>query len=223
MTTGAARRLSESAALAPEIAVDAAADALRANTSRDHAEVLARTLRALAQSVASMDAKTTREALGATSDYEALLLMLQQPRSLASLVKSRGQDPLLAAHIRGLANRSQLMQAEGGIVSASTAMQLLGISPQALYRRRKSGKILAVTAGRREWVYPCWQFTEAGMLPGLETVLRELRAHDPWMQLAFMVNGNTRLGGHSPLERLREGRVQDVVEAARMYGEIGAA
>jgi hypothetical protein len=54
-------------------------------------------------------------------------------------------------------------------------------------------------------------------------VLGALGSHDSWMQLAFLLGGSARLGGLSPLAALRQGRVDDAVEAARAFGEHGAA
>jgi hypothetical protein len=72
-------------------------------------------------------------------------------------------------------------------------------------------------------VYPVWQFSQGGTLPGLEEVLTELRGHDPWMQVIFMLSENTRLSGLAPLHELRHGHVDEVRRAARMLGEHGAA
>ena len=46
---------------------------------------------------------------------------------------------------------------------------------------------------------------------------------DPWMQTAWMIDSNIRLNGRSPLELLREGNLELVIDAAKIYGEQGAA
>jgi len=43
------------------------------------------------------------------------------------------------------------------------------------------------------------------------------------MQHVFMVGRNTRLDDRTPLARLREGRLNEVLKAARAFGEHGAA
>jgi hypothetical protein len=43
------------------------------------------------------------------------------------------------------------------------------------------------------------------------------------MQLTFFLNANDRLNGSRPLDMLRSGKVEPVLEAAASYGEHGAA
>jgi hypothetical protein len=72
-------------------------------------------------------------------------------------------------------------------------------------------------------VFPAWQFTDHGTIPGLERVLLALTDHDEWMQNVFFINPNTRLSGRRPLDLLREGEIQEVLDAAREFGQHGAA
>jgi hypothetical protein len=77
---------------------------------------------------------------------------------------------------------------------------LLGISRQAVDLRRASGKLLAIDLGLRKNLYPRWQFTEEGILAGLEETLAVLRegATTPWSCLRFFLSGNLRLGWRAP-------------------------
>ena len=129
-------------------------------------------------------------------------------RELAELQSTARKAPrsLLDALLRTL---------EAGEEAASA----LGITRQGVDKRRRAGRLLAVTVGRRGYLYPAWQFTSGGVLPGLEQVLAALRDHDSWMQLAYMVNPNTALGGRTPLVELRDGNLAAVLRAARTYGE----
>jgi hypothetical protein len=43
------------------------------------------------------------------------------------------------------------------------------------------------------------------------------------MQNVFFVSPNTRLGGRRPLELLRDKKVSEVIEAAKDFGQHGAA
>jgi hypothetical protein len=167
-----------------------------------------------------MDERALGDAAGAPSDYAVLLRALEQPEALAVL---RQQDLLAPARLRGLREREKLLQAEGGTVGVDEAAALLGISRQAVDKRRRAGKLIGLTLGRRGYVYPVWQFSQGGTLPGLEEVLTELRGHDPWMQTIFLLSENTRLSGLVPLHELRHGHVDEVRRAARMLGEHGAA
>ncbi len=61
------------------------------------------------------------------------------------------------------------------------------------------------------------------MIPGLEAILTSLPEQDPWMQAAFVLSGDPRLNGATPLDELRRGSIDAVRRAAAGYGEHGAA
>lgn len=132
-------------------------------------------------------------------------------------------DPLAKARLRGHVAMRELLSADGGALTASQMADLLGISRQAVDKRRKAGQLLAVELPKRGLLYPAWQLTEAGApLAGLVDVLAQLREHDPWAQARFFVTGSDRLDGQRPLDVLREGALEPVLEAARAFGEHGA-
>lgn len=54
-------------------------------------------------------------------------------------------------------------------------------------------------------------------------MLDALKPHDPWMRHIFMVSRNTRLNDGTPLEAVRQGRLNDALKAAQAFGEHGAA
>jgi hypothetical protein len=80
-----------------------------------------------------------------------------------------------------------------------------------------------LTQGKRGYSYPSFQFEDGKTITGLEKVLGELKDLDPWMQMVFFTAPNERLGGKTPLEKLRKDLVSDVMAAASGYGEQGAA
>ncbi len=132
-------------------------------------------------------------------------------------------DPLARARTRGLLAQREMLGVEGPPVAVGQVAQHLRISRQAVDKRRQAGKLLAVSPGSRSFLYPGWQFTETGVLTGLQGTLQALAAHPPWACLRFFVTGNHRLGGKRPLDLLREGRVEKVLKAAKAFGEHGAA
>jgi hypothetical protein len=180
----------------------------------------ARALNAVARIVAEGEEQYLVAAAGAPSDYDVLLQILERPEALAVL----NAGPLAAAKLRGLRIRERLLNVEGGTISSSEAASLLGISRQAVDKRRRANQLLGLSIGRRGYAYPVWQFdSRAGTLPGLVDVLAELKDHDPWIQAAFMLNPNARLDGSLPLDALRQGDTESAKRAARAYGEHGAA
>lgn len=108
------------------------------------------------------------------------------------------------------------------MLSAAKAAGILTISRQAVEKRRKAGRLIGVSLGRRGFGYPLWQFSERGTLPYLETILEELKEDDTWTKLVFFTTPNGALSGRRPLDALRSGEVEKVLAVARMYGEQGA-
>jgi len=181
---------------------------------------LTRGLRALTRLAAAMPAAALTEAAAADTDYAVLVAALETPVALEEFQR---HDPLAELRLRGLEARQRLLAAQGGSLRGEDAAHLLGVSRQAVDKRRRAARLLGIRVGPHRYAYPSWQFSEDGVLPGLEEVLHDLRHHDPWMQLAFMVNGNLCLEGRVPLEELRRGHVAAVQRAARLYGEQGGA
>jgi hypothetical protein len=169
-----------------------------------------------------------RTVVDATADMP--VSELQSPSMLGLLIERLADrllptsDPLARARLRGQVAMREVLGADGGALTASQVAQLLGVSRQAVDKRRKSGQLLAVTLPRRGLHYVAWQFTEAGvLLPGLIEVLAALAGNDSWAKVRFFVVGNDRLAGQRPLDRLRDGALEPVLAAARAFGEHGAA
>lgn len=204
----------------PETTQEATLRLLEASSQPAQAAVLARVLNLLTRVVMEVDEQALGNAAGAGSDYGVLLRLLEAPEALAAL---RQQSALLPARVRWLHDRERLIQAEGGTVSAEQAASLLKMTRQGVDKRRRAGTLIGLSLGRKGYAYPAWQFGPHGTLPGLEAVLKELRDVSPWVQVAFMLSGDARLDGTRPLDALRQGNVDGVVESARSYGEQGGA
>ncbi|HET9015576.1 MAG TPA: helix-turn-helix domain-containing protein [Thermomicrobiaceae bacterium] len=214
-------RLDEAARHVPASVVGAAREVLAVDYEPGRTAFAARALRALAHLLTSLDPTSLDDAAGASSDFAVLLGALERPEIVGVL---RESDPLVEARLRGLHAKERLLVAEGGTLSVAEVARRLGISRQAVDKRRRAGHLLAVTLGRRGFAYPAWQLdSERGLLPGLDRVLAALAGHDPWMQFAFMLTPNVRLEGETPLAALRAGRLDTVLDAAAAYGEQGAA
>src|SRR5260370_17530275 len=138
------------------------------------------------------------------------------------LPQSTSDDSFVAGKDRGIKRKKQMLEASGGALTSEQVAEVLGISRQAVDKRRSSNQLLALTQGRRGYSYPSFQFDDGKTLKGLEEVLAELSALDPWMQMVFFTNPHERLGGKTPIESLQKGLVEEVKNAAKGYGEQGA-
>jgi hypothetical protein len=169
--------------------------------------------------VAQLHEAALKAALKAPTEFETILNALERPEVAASV---RDQDPLAAARLRGIEAKRRILTEDGGLLSAEKVGDILTMSRQAVEKRRKAGRLIGITLGRRGFGYPAWQFTERGTLPHLETVLDALRKHDAWTKLVFLTTENAALNGRKPVDALRAGQWEEVVAAARIYGEQGA-
>jgi hypothetical protein len=175
-----------------------------------------RSLRAI-EELQALDEKMLAEALEAPTDCSVLVAALRTEEALAGI---RTRDPLAGARIRGIEAKRKLVETEGGTLSSAEVATALRITRQAVDKRRKQGRLLAVEFGRKGFRYPAWQFS----LSNLEPVLAALRGRDGWEQLTFLLNPNTLLDDRTPLEVLREDKrgIDDVLRAASVYGEQAA-
>ncbi|MDQ2831784.1 MAG: hypothetical protein M3Y74_22395 [Chloroflexota bacterium] len=190
------------------------------DASRDplRAAALARAVSAVAALTQGQDDAALGAAVAASSNVEVLYRMITAPEAVDIL---RADDPLIDAKLRGLHARDDILGAEGGTVDVEAAARALGISRQAVDRRRRANTLLGLPVGRRGYRYPLWQFAPPGVLPGLAPVLRRLAADGPWFSAAWLLGPNSRLGTR-PLDILRNGDSDAVMQAARAYGEEGA-
>lgn len=180
--------------------------------------VATRTLRLLAESAGSLRVEALADAADEPSDFDALLRLLEvlSPAPAA-------REPFFFARIRGARTKRELLSLEGPPLAGTMVAKHLGLTRQAVNKRRQAGNLIAVSAGRRGLLYPAWQFTDSGVLAGLEDALQELRNSDPWSQIRFFLTGDFRLNGAKPLDELRKGNVPPVLRAAKAFGEQGAS
>ena len=83
--------------------------------------------------------------------------------------------------------------------------------------------LLAVPGPSNRRRFPTVQFTDDGeVVDGLREVRQALPFRNPWAVLNFLVNPDARLGGRRPIDALKAGETDEVVEAARRIGQQGA-
>lgn len=143
--------------------------------------------------------------------------------AVEQMLLDRDPDPLYKARLRGLKIKRELLFTEGKPFNSEEVASLLGMSRQAVDKRRKQNRLLALSLGKRGYRFPAWQFTSTGTLPGLEKVLEALSHISDWGKLEFFLTGDIRLEGNSPLECLRLGDIESVIRVAKLYGEQSAA
>ncbi len=177
--------------------------------------LLTRALKALGAIFLKVD---SGKVASASTDFEVLLLLLEQPEVIAELSQ---RDPLASAKLRGIRAQINILKDEGGCVSAEEAGDILGIGKAAVHKARGEGRLLGLPRGQNQYAFPVWQISSGQILPGLREVYAALDC-DAWMKASFMLSSNTRLNNEAPLALLRRGETDRVVQAAKLYGEQGA-
>jgi hypothetical protein len=183
-------------------------------------QALMRRAIAAVMTFAALSEDTVVNASSAPNDLAALVRALSSDELLEDLKQA---EPLAPAFIRGIEAKRRLIEEHGGTLAAEQVGQIIGISRQAVEKRRQAGKLIALAMGRHGYRYPVWQFHESGTLPGLEEVLAVLAPHDEWMKTIFFIGENLRLADGAPVEMLKAGKVKQVLDAAQTYGEHGSA
>jgi hypothetical protein len=186
----------------------------------EHPVFFSRAFNALSSITNELSSQSVEELTASSTDFELLVNAVSATSTAAA---STDADPLIRAKLRGIEHRKRILEKLGGTLSAEQVSELIGISRQAVDRRRSQNQLIGLTQGKRGYAYPAFQFEDGKTLDGLKEVLNALSGHDPWMQSIFFANGNDRLTGKTPLDALRQGKTEAVVRAAEAYGEQGVA
>ena len=186
----------------------------------EHPVFFSRAFNALTSIANELPAQSVEELTASSTDFELLVNAL-----FAATIKTESidPDPLIRAKLRGIEHRKRIIEKLGGTLSAEQVSETIGISRQAVDKRRGQNQLIGLTQGKRGYAYPAFQFEDGKAIDGLKEVLDALSGHDPWMQSIFFANENDRLNGSTPVEALRQGKTGAVVRAAEAYGEQGAA
>lgn len=193
---------------------------LRELTTTKHPAFYSRVLRAFRRLENDLPSTLIDEATAAPTDY---LVAVEALSSAPETTELMAEDPFIAAKFRGLKRKQQMLEAAGGALTSKQVAEILGISRQAVDKRRAANQLLGLTQGRRGYSYPTFQFQDGKTVSGLEEVLAQLKDLDPWMQMVFFTSPHERLQGKTPIEKLKKGPVSAVKAVAGGYGEQGAA
>ncbi|MHC2364732.1 hypothetical protein ACVMH6_002714 [Rhizobium leguminosarum] len=147
-----------------------------------------------------MPAKDLADALSAPTDAGSLAQLLSRSDMVGAAINDL--DPLVPALARNVEHRKNLVERAGGTMSAEDAGRILGISRQAVDKRRRAGTLLAVREGS-DWRYLLCQLDQGEVIAGISDVVRGFSA--TWIALDFLLASDTVLGGRTALQALRDG------------------
>ena len=126
-------------------------------------------------------------------------------------------DPLAKARARGMGLRQEIL-ARDDMLTLAEAAQTLGLTPPAVNNRFRAGKLIALEAAARGRRYPAWQFEDEIAGRPLEAVLNVLKGLSCWTIYRFFTTPDSTLEDETPVEVLRRGGIEAVVEAAKLFG-----
>jgi tetratricopeptide (TPR) repeat protein len=133
-------------------------------------------------------------------------------------------DSRAQALLRGARIAQDDLRAAGGAYDLDQVRTLMrGISRQAIDKRVHEGSLLAVPGPNNRRSYPTLQFNDDGsVVEGLKLVRQALPTTNLWTILNFLARPDDRLFGRKPIDMLKAGEIDLVVEAARRVGQQGA-
>jgi hypothetical protein len=133
-------------------------------------------------------------------------------------------DARSLAILEGVRIAQEDLREAGGAYDLDQVRTLMhGVSRQAIDKRVQEGSLLAVPGPSNRRSYPTLQFNLDGtVVDGLKAVSEALPTRNPWTVLNFLAQPDDRLSGRKPIDVLKEGNVNQVVEAAQRIGQQGA-
>ena len=167
---------------------------------------------ALERIAGSASTNTLTDALSAATDVGSLARLLSRSDVVGSAVVDL--DPLAPLLARNVEHRQNLLQQAGGALSAEEAGHTLGITRQAVDKRRRAHTLLAVREGS-DWRYPACQFHQGESLPGIADVVQGFAEAGPWAALDFLLASDTVIEGRTPLQVLQSGDRDAVLRLIR--------
>lgn len=133
-------------------------------------------------------------------------------------------DARAQALLEGVRIAQEDLRTAGGAYDLQQVRTLMqGVSRQAVDKRVQEGSLLAVPGPSNRRSYPTLQFNPDGtIVEGLKAVCAALPTGNPWTILNFLAQPDDRLQGRKPIDVLKAGNVELVIEAARRLGQQGA-
>jgi hypothetical protein len=184
--------------------------------------LLERLTGAVVKRIESVPEKTALDLLKQGTDAEMMVSFATTAEAFPEASTAR-IDPLAKARARGVSLRQRIL-ARDDMLTLAEAAQALGLTAPAVNDRFRAGKLIALEAGARGRRYPAWQFEDEVAGKPLEAVLEVLKGLSPWTSYRFFTTPDSTLDGETPLDVLRRGDIEAVVEAANLFasGDQGA-
>ena len=109
----------------------------------------------------------------------------------------------------------------GPVYDARGVQAILGVTKQAVSKRR----LLALTTGSGRVVYPAFQFTGTGVVPGLGELMAILDPAlvSPWTVASWLVSSSIDVDGARPIDLLADGDTGPVLALAGEWARALAA
>lgn len=150
-------------------------------------------------------------------DKAALVRDLTGERTLSEVERFALEASALS---RAFALRRTLLE---GALSAPQVASLLGMTRQSVHEKAKQRGTLLAVLDRGSLRFPAWQFDPegtAGLVEGLPEVLQALEHTSPLGKASWLTRPSPYFEGHTPLETLRRGEKERVLEAAWAVGVL---
>ncbi len=159
---------------------------------------------------------TLAEAVAAPTDAGTLIRVLSDTAVLGASIAELDPDAIDLA--KQIEHCDALVRRAGGTCSAAEVARLLGVTRQAVDKRRQNSALLAIRQGS-DWHYPRAQFQDRETLPNLPEVVRGMAATGPWVTLEFLITPDTVLLGLTPRQALLKGgaALEQVMMSVRGY------
>jgi uncharacterized protein YidB (DUF937 family) len=133
-------------------------------------------------------------------------------------------SPRAKAVLNGIRIVEEDLRSSGGAYDLDEVRDLMhGLSASLIDSYVRDGSLLAVPGPSNNPRFPAVQFNDDGtVVEGLKEVRDALPTKNVFTVLNFLVHPDRRLGDRRPIDLLKVGNVNIVVEAARRLGEQGA-
>ncbi len=181
---------------------------------------LKRSVKMLERVSSAASPEVLKTALASPTDVGGVASLLSDMAPLG--VDLSSVDPFAEALARGTKVKQELLKKAGGGLTSNQVAGALGITRQAVDKRRSRRALLAVPTGSGEYLYPACQFTKEGVIPGLETLLRAFQIKNAWTQLSILLATTPGLRGRSVLDALRADEVEKAIGVVASFGEQAA-